>query len=140
MMRILVIDEQVRCDVERLVDYAKQRENWYNARDRSAGWMERLPGHNEKLNYKIHDGYRCVFSYTFDSKQKTVYRHLSISVSGEHYPSPEAVLMIGNLFGFTGEVTNEDRKFPDSWGIELNTGGVIDDHCIVVAQETDLVP
>ncbi len=138
-MRALVVTNLDRADIEQIVDHASRRENWYDARDKSPGWLDKLPGDNPQLCYKIFDGYRCVFSYTLDTELRKVYRHLSISVDGKDYPSPEAIQLLAPLFGFTGELTPAPRYFPEGWHIQVKQGDQLDDHCIVVAQEVDIV-
>lgn len=140
-MRILVVTTDTKADIAKLLAYAKKKERWYNVRDRSEGWLERLPGHDPNLRYEIRDGYGCVFSYSYDTERDLYFRHLSISVPGGLYPAPEAVLEIAKLFGFDGEEPIGDRVFPSEWSLVVNRGeGPIDDRCIVVMQPLDHPP
>lgn len=134
MARVLVIDTAARDKIAKIVAHAQQREHWYNPFDKSDGWISRLPGNNKKLCCNLFDGYRCVFSYTLDTRKNAVYRHLSMSVASEGYPAPAAAREIAGLFGFTGSQDDELRTFPDDWSIQINHDGPIDDHCIVIAQ------
>ena len=104
MMRVLVISPEVAQSVQRIVDFASDRSNWYHP---SAGDTRRpsrsrvVPG-DDPRHVLMLDTYRCVFSFTaMDNK---VYRHLSVSVPAEGerrpLPSPIAFNTIAQLFGF----------------------------------------
>lgn len=141
-MRALVIDPTTTDQVNKLVERAALPEHWFNPRDQSEGWLERLPGHRPEHIIKIFDGFRCVFSYTLDTKLQKVFRHLSVSVLGseDRVPSPEAMVMLGHLFGFTGEAQPAPRVLPLEWMAHVHQDHQFDGNCVIVAQETDLDP
>lgn len=139
--RALIIDDRARRRVGKVVRHAMKRENWYNPR--APGWLNRIPGHDTR--HKVYlDDFRCVFSYTIDSANNRVVRHLSISVPSDKYPHPAAVKTIAKLFRFTGDINlaEEDSffSFPSDWEIAVKNDGPIDDHCIVVGQDTGIKP
>jgi hypothetical protein len=136
-IRLLDLGRNSQRKVSKVVKYAKQKAHWFNPS--VAGWMSRIPGHNAESQCKLND-YRCVFSYTIDAKREKVFRHLSISVPSEDYAHPTAVKVIAMMFGFTGSdgVINDD--FPEDWVVHIKKDGPIDDHCIVVGQDTGLRP
>jgi len=133
--RFLIIDEVVKERIGAILDYAE--DNRFDPTDKSDGWMDRIPGNNANLQLVIPDGYRCVFSYTLGPSKSIYYRHLSISTPKD-YPSPQSVLLIAGLFGFTGEPT-DTIPIPRDWQIELRKPGhQLDDPCIIVAQERQI--
>ena len=118
-MRVLLIDDQVKAGVKKVVDYAQSHPFYL-----PAGGP--VPGDNP--NYVAHlMTYRCVFTFTQVKAQ--TWRHLSISVSSADYPNPFAAYTIAELFGFTGW-DGKSQTPPRSWEIAVNK----DEHCIVLAQ------
>ena len=136
-IRILDLGDQSLRKTAKVAAYAKKKVNWYNPR--VAGWMSKIPGHDPRSQCELND-YRCVFSYTIDSERRKVFRHLSISVPSENYANPIAVKTIASMFGFTGSDGAHDDNFPEDWVIRVKKDGPIDDHCIVVGQDTGLQP
>lgn len=136
-IRILELGERAERKARKVVTYAKKKAHWYNPR--VAGWMSRIPGQQAESQCKLND-YRCVFSYTIDSERDKVFRHLSISVPSEDYANPTAIKTIAEMFGFTGSdgIINDD--FPEDWILHVKKDGPIDDHCVVVGQDTGLRP
>ena len=136
-MRVLDLGERSKRKAQKVANYAKKKANWYNPR--LSGWMSRIPGHNPESQCKLGD-YRCVFSYTIDSERDKVFRHLSISVPSKDFAHPAAVKTIASMFGYTGSdgVPNDD--FPTDWIVHIKKDGPIDDHCIVVGQDTGIKP
>lgn len=139
-MRALIISDGIVQRIREVVAHASQRDHWYDPTNRTDGWLDRLPGNNPEHCVTIPDNYRCVFSYSI-SGNKQVWRHLSVSVPAKGaMPSPEAIITIAPLFGFTGKVNLQkalDRTpdmFPDSWMVHVQSGNVIDDDCIVLAE------
>lgn len=118
-MRALLIDDQVKAVVNKVVDYAQSHPFYLPAGGQ-------LPGDNP--NYVAHlMTYRCVF--TFTRVKGETWRHLSISVPSENYPNPYAAYTIAELFGFTGW-DGKSQIPPRDWQMDINK----DEHCIVLAQ------
>lgn len=137
-LRALIIDDEVRRAINAIVVHAADPRHWYDAQDRSDGWIDRLPGNNAQHSIHIIDGYRCVFSYTRGATKK-IYRHLSIGVDGGAFPNSVAVYELSKLFGFAGETTQAAQGvFPWGWMLEVKRGDQLDDNCIVVAQDTGI--
>jgi hypothetical protein len=81
------------------------------------------PGDDPRHVLRIEIGFVCVFTFT-EAQDHTLWRHLSISVSGRGLPNPVAVEMIArDLFAFTGEKI-EGYPHPD-------------DRCIVVIERME---
>jgi len=73
--------------------------------------------------------YRAVFSITVLKGLR--YRHLSISVPKEGaYPSPAAVVMIGELFGMSTKPLHEGSGLPLSWQVKASK----EEKCVIVAE------
>lgn len=137
MKRILLIDDAARQKIADILDYAE--DHHYDPRDKSEGWLDRIPGNTQQMQCMLQDGYRCVFSYTLarllDDQTKTMLvRHLSVSVDGPDLPSVPSVLMIAELFGFTRDAGG--GPIPNDWVVDVKKkDDKIDDQCIVLAQE-----
>lgn len=58
-----------------------------------------IPGHNPRYVCEIPHGFRCCFTIT-DAPGGKQFRQLSVSVPGERFPAPEAMVMLGDEFGF----------------------------------------
>lgn len=136
-MRILELSPNSKKKALKIVKHAKKRAHWFNPR--TPGWLNKIPGHDPRHVCKLND-YRCVFSYTHDTEQGKVFRHLSISVPSKDYANPAAVKVIASMFGFTGSDGIPNDDFPDDWVVRVKEDGPIDDHCIVVGQDTGLRP
>ena len=134
-MRILELSPAAKRKVAKIVAHAKKRKNWY--RPNAVGWMSKIPGHDKRHQCKLNT-FRCVFSYSVDMANNRVVRHLSISVPSEKYPNTVAVIEIAKMFGFTGAGEAMGEKFPDDWIVHLKADEPIDDHCIVVGQDTGI--
>src|ERR1700745_1054225 len=106
-LRALVIDEEARKTVRRVVEFAEAEAHWYEPYqgDFSA------PG-DDSRHVAMLGTYRCVFSITL-APDGQLYRHLSVSVPGEDFPNPYALYTIAELFGFTGWDQSNDP--PQSW-------------------------
>lgn len=124
-MRALIIGPDTKEQAQRVMAYA--RKHIYHPSDDS------VPGDDERFVLHCFDGYKCVFTYTQHPKKSNLFRHLSVSVDGPNYPSPEAVFAIAELFEFTGaeKMPKSTLDFPRSWFIDINRM----DHCIVVVEE-----
>jgi hypothetical protein len=122
-MRLLIIGSNEKEAIMASVSHAMM--NQYKP-----GISTMVPGDDPDFVVNVPDGFRCVFTIT--SLNDTLYRHLSISVPGGKYPSPEASVMLAKEFGFTtssDSLAIEDRV-KDGWMVAMNRT----DHCIVLAQ------
>lgn len=127
-MRMLTVDETAKSKVAKVIDWARQREHWYDPSDKNAV----IPGNDPNLQVHL-DTYRCVFSYT--RSQGKLLKQLSISVPSEKFPNPIAAFTIAELFGFT-DWDGTSMKLPESW-----MGGICkEDHCVILAQECEVEP
>ena len=89
-----------------------------------------IPGGNPQ-HVAVINTYRCVYSHTYFPGASAWCRHLSVSVPGDHYPSPFAMWTIAtDLFGFAGW-EGHSLEPPDDWGFVVNK----EEHCIGLAQE-----
>lgn len=86
-----------------------------------------IPGDQPQHVLLLQVGYRAVYSLTLIKGVK--YRHLSISVDGPLYPSPEAVMLIAKAFLFTLGALGK-TGFPAHWLLSKNE----QEHCITVAE------
>ena len=126
-MRPLIMDATSDAEVARVLVHARKRENWYLiTRDGRTGSPP--PGDEPRHVVHFQVGFRAVFSVT-KPEGDTPFRHLTISVDGPKYPSPEAAWMIARAFGFTGPDPLTDRK-TSTWTFDINKK----DHCITLAQ------
>ena len=116
-VRPLVIGEAERQRVEEVLSFA--REHLYRP-----GPGAPVPGDDPRHEALFLLGFRCVFSFT-EFPGEGIFRHLSVSVSGEDLPSGPAVELLGQLFGFTDTLS--------SWILAIHG----DPRCVVVAQPID---
>ena len=114
-VRALLLDDRLKRKVAKVVKYAKQRKNWYDPS--VPGWMSKIPGHNPRHQCQL-DTFRRVFSHTVDTANTAV------------------VKVIAKLFGFTGSDDELDANFPNDWYVNVKQDGPIDDHCVIVGQDT----
>lgn len=136
-MRILEISPAAKRKAAKVVAHAKKRANWYNPR--VPGWMSNIPGNDRRHQCKLNT-FRCVFSYTVDTKVGKVMRHLSVSVPSKKWPNPVAIKEIAKMFGFTGAGEIMEAKFPEDWYMDMKEDHQIDYNCIVIAQDTRIKP
>lgn len=130
-MRALVIGPEERAATVKVVAYAMEPEHWYRLPLPEGG---PVAGDNPNFVVTIPMGYRCVFTWT--EHENRLWRHLTVSVDSDKYPSPEAVVEIARLFGFTGA---EDEALPrietmmaeHGWLMSIGHRG---EHCIALAQ------
>src|SRR5579864_2339541 len=94
-MRPLIVDNRSRAAVAAVLAFASRPENHY-----VPGRSETAPGDIPQHCAQIAVGFRCVFSMT--AYRGKLFRHLSVSVTGDKLPSSEAVAEIAHLFGFIG--------------------------------------
>lgn len=133
--RLLELSDRSKAKAQRIVSFAKKRKNWYRTR----GDMT-PPGIDRRYNCQL-NSFRCVFSWTLDTRANKVMRHLSISVESEkNFPHPIAVKQIAGMFGFTGSDGDLNEKFPEDWLIHIKKDDPIDDNCIILAQDTGINP
>jgi hypothetical protein len=118
-MRVLAINEETRAKVRAVLEFAAH--NFHR------------PGKNDARYAVMLDTFRCVFSYTQVGAPGTLYRHLSVSIPSERYPSPFAFYTIAELFGFTGWDGQSERP-PKDWMLRVDE----DDHCLIAAQKVRL--
>jgi hypothetical protein len=122
--RPLIIGPPQKSKIQKVLDFARQRENWYDLDGP-------IPGFDRRFQVVL-DTYRCVFSYT--KSRQGFYRHLTVSIPDPtRWPHPAAVWMIADAFGFIGWDEKTIDKAPDGWLVNMNQ----QEHCIVVAQEVD---
>lgn len=120
MTRALLIGPEQEALAAGIVKYAE-------AHPYVMGGVPFVPGNHPEYVGHFND-YRTVFSYTHANGQ--VFRHLSVSVPGRHYPNPIAVWMLAGLFGFTGWDGKSDLP-PKDWA----AGPHPDERCVVVVQK-----
>jgi hypothetical protein len=120
-MRALLIDDETRAKVQRVLDYALDPKHWYRPSKDS-----RIPGDDERFIARLNT-FRCVFTVT--ENQGMIFRHLSISVPSQDYPNPIAAFTIAEMFGFTGWDGKSVRP-PRGWMIHVDEV----DHCIQLGQ------
>ncbi len=121
-MRPLVIDDEARAAAARVRDYAEHPEALYQPLKDGVKSPGDNPAHVALINT-----YRCVYSITDTGANR--YRHMSISVPGEHYPNHYAVMELATLFGFTGW-GDPRAAFPKDWMVDVNK----EERCVVLAQ------
>lgn len=130
-LRPLVIDDQARAAVQKVMDWAAKPENTHliGPGGKTGG---KIPGDDER--FVAHLGsYRCVF--TFSKTDEGLFRHLTISVPGKGYPNPVAVCEIARLFAFTGwDGHSPIESLAGKWGMGLGRAA---EHCIVVYQRIE---
>lgn len=128
-MRMLVIEEKDKAAATEVVNYARKQKNWFIVRRGQP--QSSIPGYNPRLIVELFDGFRCVFSYTLNTSTDRLFRHLSVGVPGENYPSPIALREIALLFGFT--MSDPNLELSPDWIVMINEA----DRCVIVAQEID---
>jgi len=97
-MRVLIIDDGVREQIRKVVDYAHAHVISFHDLMRVMKGQGPVPGDNPEFVLHIRMGYRCVF--TIDEQLKGKMRHLSVSVSGTKWPNEHAVKELAKEFGF----------------------------------------
>ena len=119
-LRPLIIGPEERAAAVRIIAYAEKHP--YYVGDAM------VPGNIPQHVLIWTSGYRAVFSMT--ASGGVLWKHLSVSVP-ELLPNPEAVKVIGVLFGFSSEPVGRS-VFPTSWGVELSK----QERCVVVVEKT----
>ncbi len=125
-MRALLIDDKIKADIQRVVQYALEPDNVYEP-----GKSPQPPGVDPRHVVLVPFGFRCVFSLTRLPVDNRLYRHLSISVDESgRYPNEFATYTLAELFGFTGWAGLGQP--PPDWKFVVHYA----EHCVVIAQET----
>lgn len=109
-MRALVIGESQRKNLKALEKFASQNVvSIQSIVKMSRGELPSI-GDNPKFSTEIPVGFRVVFSYEDQLVRRL--RHLSVSVDGNKYPSPESIQMIMAELGFrcTDLMNSEELK------------------------------
>lgn len=102
-MRPLIIDNNVKEQIAKVIDHAKQ--NIFSVDDLLDVMNKEISkaGDSEGFTVVIPVGYTCVFSY--ENQPIGLARHLSISVDEpDKMPNVESVKEIMNQFGFESEL------------------------------------
>ena len=126
-MRVLIIGPDEKAAIAKVVAYAMEPSHFHKIGGP-------IPGDNPAFVADIPDGFRGVFTLTQHGGK--LFRHLTVSVTGGKFPSPEACVLIAKEYGFTAsddELSIEKRIVQDGW----QTGpGHKGEHCIVLVQPT----
>lgn len=110
MARALVIGPEEQEKIKTLIKYAEDNIYTLDRLKKIQTGEELPPGDNENHRIKLPFGFCCVF--TQEEHSRELYRHLSVSVSKKNrYPSPEAMQMIAEEFGFIGNIKTDAQLF-----------------------------
>lgn len=120
MLRALVIDQLARDLIVKVKAFAENHPYVVGS--------SQVPGDISAQVVQFGD-FRVVFSITHMGH--VVARHMSVSVPGDAFPSPNAVFLLAHEFGFTGW----DSAEPGQPGTDWQVGPHADERSIVVAQE-----
>lgn len=123
-MRALIIGPEEQAAIAKVVAYAMEH---FFYPDSSI-----VPGDNPAYVAHVPDGFRCVFTFT-KHKEGDIFRHLTVSVPGNMFPSPEACIVLAKEFGFTASDEGFDlvaRIEKDRWMAMPNEA----ERCIVMVQ------
>jgi hypothetical protein len=102
--RILVIDEESKSSIKRLINYATDHKIDFATLQDVVNTKKPPIGNCPEYVCKLYDGFRVVFSIE-QQPDKNWYRHLSVSINDRvKLPSVEAVEMIMTEFGFVGTI------------------------------------
>ena len=110
MARPLFIGPEEKEKINALIKYAEDNIYTLDRLKKIKAGEELPPGDNKSHSLELPHGFRCVF--TMEEQEQDFYRHLSVSVL-EHgrYPSPEAMQMIAEEFGFIGHIKTDAYLF-----------------------------
>ena len=110
-MRALLIDDEARSSIKRVVDYAENHPFSISALKKIMNGESNPPGNDPNYICKIQLGFKCVFTIDMASSKEsddTIWvRHLSVSVESsdpEEYPPIQAVSYLMSEFGFKEEL------------------------------------
>lgn len=134
-IRALVIDDNVKADIERVIAFATRPDHYFEADKKP---LPAPPGDDPRHVVRIPHEFRVVFSIT--RAEGKLYRHISISVP-EKWPHPMACCAIAEEFGFTGFHLEDAQKefdagarhdpIPSDWLIAQHER----DRAIIMCQE-----
>lgn len=114
-LRPLVIDDKIRADIRRVIEYAEGHLVSTAQVVRAVGNPGLAVGYNEAHCCVVPLGYRCV--YSVEKQPDGNYRHLSISVLGDGTaPSPTAVEALMTEFGFCGGLRGVEMIWTEDIG------------------------
>lgn len=117
-VRPLLIDDKALADIARVIDYADKHH--YKP-------GEFIPGNNPNYVCDL-STYHVVF--TFTETVGILWRHISISVPSNNYPSTTAAFTIATLFGFVGWDVKTTDVIPEDWSADVSS----EDKCVIFAQ------
>ncbi len=122
----LVIDDDFRAEVMRVLEYASMPANYY-----VLATAKVPPGDVGEYLMRTGD-YKVVYSVTV--AEGGMWRHMTVSLQrgDAEYPSPTAVFTIAHMFGFTGADVQDGfvTEPAGTWRFNINRK----DHCIVVVE------
>jgi hypothetical protein len=135
-MRALLIDDNAKAAVKKVVDYAAAHPYYLPAAGIVPGDDPRYVAHLDTYRFVrggcvVQNVQRLCCVFTFTHVKREVWRHLTISVPSQNYPNPFAAYTVAELFGFTGW-DGKSYDPPNGWQVAVNK----DEHCIVLAQLT----
>ena len=107
-MRALVIGQEEKQAIARLVEYASQHVFSLDDIKEIMRGEQEAAGNSPEFVVAIPRGFRCVFSYEY--QPSGLCRHLSVSIP-DKYPHPEAVNLLMQEFGFEGTVKDPINIF-----------------------------
>lgn len=120
MTRELIVDDEAREKIARVIAYAKKHP-WRPLERKVLPATD--PGYCAQLN-----SFKAVFTYAHLPDQ--VYRFLAVSLPEGQMPHPVAICIIANLFGFTGWDEDAANKIPDNWQLYADP----EEQCIKLGQ------
>lgn len=128
-MSILVINNDTKELVRRVIEYAQAPRNHYFIREGGQSY-QKPPGDNPNHVAYLYS-YRCVFSISHTKADGKTWRHLSISVQQKgKFPAPIVAFTIAQMFGFTGW-DGHSEKPPQDWAGMANK----EENAVVLFQE-----
>ena len=104
----LIIDKVAKANIQAVIEFAHDNflDEGQMASIMASGWA---PGDVDEYSCNLHVGFRVV--YTVEKHQMGWCKHLSMSLAKEgRSPSPEAVDMVLEEFGFQGRITKRDKS------------------------------
>lgn len=102
-MRALIIDDEARIEINKVIAYAQDHKIDFPSMEKMMSGEADPVGDNAFYACYLNEGYRVVFS--FEEQPCGWCRHLSVSVDTMHkLPNVPAVELIMKEFGFTGGV------------------------------------
>lgn len=104
-MRPLAIGEKEKKAIKQLIEYARTHPYSREKLQLIVDGMEQAPGDIKPYSISLPVGFKVVF--TIEDQPMGICKHLSVSVDDpKKLPSPEAINMIAEEFGFVGTVEN----------------------------------